>query len=403
MLMRFSLITMGCQMNEYDSARIREALLAGGFQESESGGADLVVLVTCVVREKPQRKAMALVRRYLREGKQVAVAGCLSPLAKETLEGLGAVVLMPGEYDALPSVLGFSCGKPRRLLSGPSAFVTVVEGCNNFCSYCVVPYVRGRERSRPPEEILSEIKELEAQGLLELTLLGQNVSAYSHGGVDFPKLLEMVHDQTSVPFIKFTTSHPRDIDLRLVETIAGRPRLSRWFHMPLQSGSDRILELMNRGYSSAEYIEKVKMIRAVLPEAVITTDLMVGFPGETEEDFQATLRVVEEVGFDRAFMFSFDPRPRTKAAGMPDQVPAEVKSSRLRRLVDFTIENIRKKKARFVGAETLLLTLRSKDGRTDCATRDGLVVLLMGAHEPGQLIKGKITGIEGLIPIAEPI
>ena len=390
-------------MNEYDSARIRETLLAGGFQEANGRDADLVVLMTCVVREKPQRRAMAAVRRYLKEGKRVVVAGCLSPLAKEALESQGATVLAPGEYDALPRVLGFSCGKAPRLLSGLSAFVTVMEGCDNFCSYCVVPYVRGRERSRPPEEIIAEIKELEAQGLLDLTLLGQNVSAYHHDGVDFPRLLEMIHDQTSVPFIKFTTSHPRDVDCRLVETIAGRPRLSRWFHMPLQSGSDRILAMMNRGYTSAEYLKKVEMIRAILPEAAITTDLMVGFPGETEEDFQATLRVVERAGFDRAFMFSFDPRPRARAALMPDQVPAEVKSDRLRRLVDFTIENIRKNKRRLIGAEMLLLTLRPENGRTDCTTRDGLVVLLNGVHEPGQLIRGRITRLEGLIPVAEPL
>jgi tRNA-2-methylthio-N6-dimethylallyladenosine synthase len=400
--MRFSLVTMGCQMNEYDSARIRETLLVGGFQEADDRDAELVILVTCVVREKPQKKAMALVRRYLRERKRVVVAGCLSPIAKTELEDMGADVVFPGEYDALPGLLGFSCREAPRLLVGPSAFVTVMEGCDNFCSYCVVPYVRGRERSRPPAEILSEVKELEAQGLKDLTLLGQNVSAYSHAGIDFPRLLEMIHDATDIPFIKFTTSHPRDVDSRLVETIAGRPRLSRWFHVPLQSGSDRILALMNRGYTSSDYHGKIEMIRESLPEAVITSDLLVGFPSETDEDFRATLGMVETVGFDRAFMFSFDPRPRAKASEMPDHVPSEVKKARLRELIDFTIERIRERKQRFIGAEMTLLALRNGRERTDCATRDGLVVFLLGNYQPGQMVSGKIVGFDGLIPVAEP-
>jgi len=400
--MRFSLVTMGCQMNEYDSARIRETLLVGGFQEADGPDAGLVVLVTCVVREKPQKKAMALVRRYLREGKRVVVAGCLSPIAKTELEAMGVAVVFPGEYDALPGLLGFSCPQAHRLLAGPSAFVTIMEGCDNFCSYCVVPYVRGPERSRPPGEILAEVKELEAQGLKDLTLLGQNVSAYSHAGVDFPRLLEILHDETDIPFIKFTTSHPRDVDSRLVETIAGRPRLSRWFHMPLQSGSDRILSLMNRGYTSSDYLGKIEMIRSILPEAVITTDLLVGFPSETDQDFRETLEMVDRVGFDRAFMFSFDPRPRAKASDMPDHVPSEVKKARLRELIDFTIERIREKKQRFIGAKVALLALRNGRGRTDCTTRDGLVVFLLGDYQPGQVVTGKITGLEGLIPVAEP-
>ncbi len=390
-------------MNEYDSARIRETLLSCGFQESEARKAELVVLVTCIVREKPQKKAMDLIRRYLREGKGVVVAGCLSPIAKETLEGEGAIVVFPGEYDALPELLGLPHSKAKRLISGPSAFVTIIEGCGNFCSYCVVPYARGPERSRPPDEILAEIKELEAQGLLDLTLLGQNVSTYSCDGVDFPGLLEMIHEETKIPFIKFTTSHPRDIDRRLVETVARHPRLSRWFHMPLQSGSDRILALMNRGYTSGDYIRKIEMIRSILPDAVITTDLMVGFPTETEEDFQATLRVVEWVGFDRAFMFSFDPRPRARASEMPGQLSREVKQARLRELIDFTIENIAKRKKRFIGKEMDLLALKSADGRTDCSTRDGLVVILKGNCSPGKIIRGRIAGLEGLILVAEAL
>lgn len=395
---------MGCQMNEYDSARIKEILLSGGFREADGHqDADTVILVTCIVREKPQKKAMALVRQYLMEGKRVVVAGCLSPIAKEALENQGALVVFPGEYDALPAIMGFPRARPTRQLTGPSAFVTIIEGCDNFCSYCVVPYVRGRERSRPPAEILSEIKELEAQGLKDLTLLGQNVSAYSYSGVDFPRLLEMIHEETDIPFIKFTTSHPRDVDSRLVETIARHPRLSRWFHMPLQSGSDRILALMNRGYTSEEYLRKVETIRASLPEAIITTDLLVGFPSETDEDFRATLDMVERIGFDRAFMFSFDPRPRARASGMPDQIPAGVKSERLRKLIDFTIGRIKERKKRFLGAEMNLLALGSNGARTDCTTRDGLVVFLKGNHRPGQMVKGKIVGLDGLVPVAEPI
>ncbi|MEO0145251.1 MAG: MiaB/RimO family radical SAM methylthiotransferase [candidate division WOR-3 bacterium] len=399
--MKFSLITMGCQMNEYDSERIRESLIACGFHETDVQDANLIVILTCVVREKPQKKALSLVSHHLRRGKRVLVAGCLSPIAKDTLEAKGALVVFPGEYDVVPELLGLSHPGTKRILRGPSAFVTIIEGCENFCSYCVVPYVRGPERPRPPDEILSEIRELEAQGLKDLTLLGQNVSAYSWGDVDFPKLLRIIHDETGIPFIKFTTSHPRDIDSRLAETIAERPRLSRWFHMPLQSGSDRVLALMNRGYTSSDYLGKIDMIRSILPDAVITTDLMVGFPTETEEDFQATLRVVERVGFDRAFMFSFDPRPRAKASEMSDQVPPEVKSERLRRLVDFTIERIRERKKRFIGKEMSLLALSSRRGRTDCTTRDGLVVLLWGDYEPGQMIRARITGLEGLIPVAE--
>ncbi len=397
--MRFAVINQGCQMNAYDARRARELLLAAGWEETTPERADAVLVFTCIVRNKPQEKGRQTVLRYLRKGKRVVAAGCIWPAAGQELARRGALILKPGEYHKLPQMLGLSVkGQPKPLASGLREFVTVAEGCDNFCAYCVVPYTRGRERSRPLPEILEEVKALEAQGVKEITLIAQNLGSYFWRGVDFWELLAAVHDETKVPFIKFTTIHPRDVHYKAIEVIKARPRLSRWFHMPLQTGSDRLLRLMNRGYTLSEYLEKVRWLREEL-DAVITTDLMVGLPTETEEDFRATLGAVEEAEFDGAYMFAFSRRPFGKASKIPVQVPEEEKARRLRTLIDHTIEVIRRSRRRFLGKEVFVLVEKPGSG----LTREDLRVKVPESLRPGAAVRARVVGFEGLVPVVEVV
>lgn len=361
---KYITLTYGCQMNERDSETIAGLVERSGYQEASSlEDADLVIFNTCSVRHSAENKVYGKLGqlkklKHEKPGLLVAFGGCMAQLeeVRNKLQNIGVVDVVFGTHNLheLPYLLEKAeaglekpvvdvwsePGKvvehlPARRRGGISAFVNIMFGCNNFCAYCIVPYTRGRERSRQPQDILAEVQQLVEQGIKEVTLLGQNVNSYGRGleqKVDFADLLRMVNKVPGLSRIRFTTSHPRDMSDKLIHTIAASARVCEHIHAPLQAGSNRILRAMNRGYTREDYLELVAKMRATIPGVAITSDLIVGFPGETDEDFQDTLDMVEKVRFDAAFTFMFSPRSGTKAAEMKGQLPLEVKKERLLKL-----------------------------------------------------------------------
>jgi tRNA-2-methylthio-N6-dimethylallyladenosine synthase len=355
--------TWGCQMNEADSEALQGQLEQMGYgPAADAGEADLILLNTCAVRGTAAAHAMGEVGRLRQLKLQrpdvvLGVCGCLTQMP-ETIAYLQRhaphVDLVFGTHNLhdLPALLQRAYVEeaqtvdvwgqaaetvehlPARRLGGVRAWVNVIYGCDKYCTYCIVPTTRGRERSRRPGDVLAEVEALAAQGVREVTLLGQNVNSYGHdlGGYDFADLLRDVAKVPGIRWIRYTTSHPRDFTPRLVETIAATPKVCEHFHLPVQSGSDRVLRWMNRGYTRDAYLRLVATVRRLVPQATLTTDIIVGFPRETEEDFRETLSLVAEVGFDNAFTFAYSPRAGTPAARWEDPVPAEVKQERLERL-----------------------------------------------------------------------
>ena len=359
---KYLIFTYGCQMNARDSETIAGILNSLGYSATErEEEADLILFNTCSVRENPERKIYGKVTqlRMLKEEKPellIGICGCMpqQEIEQERIrEKHPEVDLVFGTHNIsrLPQLLEqardgrilevWTEGRTEESLPAQreddlKAFVNIMYGCNNFCSYCIVPYTRGRERSREPDAILAEIQALADAGYKEITLLGQNVNSYGRGlsqEIDFAQLLGLVGEIGGIERIRFTTSHPKDVSDRLIEALATEPKLCEHLHLPLQAGSDRILSAMNRGYTSAEYLELVARIRERIPHIALTTDLIVGFPTESEEDFAQTLKMVEEVRYDSAFMFAYSPRVGTQAATLDGQVAAEVKKERLNRLI----------------------------------------------------------------------
>ena len=351
--------TFGCQMNRYDSDRLAELLAAHGYSLSEDpAGADLIILNTCSVRERAAQKVYSqlgvlksLKRR--RPGLIIGVGGCLAQQeGARLLENVPHLDLVFGT-DALEDVPALvdeavrgrrrvHTPRPRRAslartsVAGPGelkALVTVMQGCDNYCAYCVVPYVRGPERSRPAGEILEEVAARVEVGAREVTLLGQNVNSYRDpGGVDFPELLRRVAAVPGLWRVRFTTSHPKDLSPRLIETMAGEERVMEQLHLPAQAGSDRVLAAMRRGYTCEQYLAKVRAFRRAIPQGALGGDIIVGFPGESEEDFAQTMRLLEEVRYDFLFSFKYSDRPRTVARRLKGKLPEEVKARRLKEL-----------------------------------------------------------------------
>lgn len=361
---KFIILTYGCQMNVRDSETIAGLLEAMGYIETdEEKDADLVVFNTCSVRHSAENKVFGKVGEVIglkRKNPQLMVAfgGCMAqtPEARAILKKQGVdVVFGTHNIHELPLLLeeAYTTGKPvirvlektegiaealpAKRQSGISAFVNIMFGCNNFCSYCIVPYTRGRERSRRPDDIVKEIRLLAHQGYKEVTLLGQNVNSYGRGleeKVDFADLLKMVCEVEGIERVRFTTSHPKDMSDKLIDTMAKEAKVCEHAHVAMQAGSNKILKLMNRRYTREHYLELTRKMRDRIPGIAITTDIIVGFPGETEEDFEDTLDIVKKVRFDAAFTFMYSPRAGTKAAEFTDQVPLEVKKARLERLND---------------------------------------------------------------------
>lgn len=418
--------TFGCQMNVYDSERIRQLLSSQNYRQvDDPQEADIIFLNTCTVREKPTQKVYSLLGRLrtLKKRKPnliIGVGGCLAQQEGEgLLERFPQVdfVLGTKEFNRLAEILREVERTRKKLVANhlngrvdpyaglpilglPScrvtAFVSIMQGCDNFCSFCIVPFVRGREVSRPSAEILREISLLTQQGVKEVTLLGQNVNSYgktSPGELDFTGLLKAVQEIPGIARIRFTTSHPRDLSSSLIEAFAKISKLCEHIHLPLQSGSDRLLREMNRGYTFQEYLEKIKALRQTCPEISITTDMIVGFPGEQEEDFQASLQALALIQFDEMFSFKYSDRPGTKAASLPAKVPEQVSLRRLQELQSLQRKITHQKNKAYEGKVVeVLVEGESKNCPAESTgrTRTNRIVNFPGIFAPGSLVNVQI-------------
>jgi len=423
--------TFGCQMNEYDSAKMADVLgAAQGYEPTaDVEQADLILFNTCSVREKAQEKVfsdLGRVKHLKARGALIGVGGCVASQEGAAIIERAPyvdVVFGPQTLHRLPELLDrrqaenraqvdirfpeiekFDHLPPARV-EGPTAFVSIMEGCSKYCSYCVVPYTRGEEVSRPLDDVLVEIADLADRGVREVTLLGQNVNAYrgSMGGgsaiADFALLLEYVGAIPGIARIRYTTSHPNEFTQRLIDAYAKVPQLVSHLHLPVQHGSDRILMAMKRGYTAMEFKSTVRKLRAVRPEICISSDFIVGFPGETEDDFARTLQLIDEVGFDHSFSFVFSARPGTPAASLADATSPAEKAERLRRLQSAVEANGNRIGAARVGTVQKVLVegpsrkdAQELTGRTEC----NRVVNFAGpARLVGRLVDVAITELRG--------
>lgn len=417
--------TFGCQMNVYDSARIARLLAARDYRlVDDPGQADLIFVNTCSVREKPEQKVYSTLGRFRglknkKPGLIIGVGGCVAQQEGENL--LKAVpyldfVLGTKELRRIGEVLDGLAARGRQsaatALHGRldpyaslpfpaptakvTAFVSIMQGCDNFCSFCIVPYVRGREVSRPAAEILEEVRFLAGEGVREVTLLGQNVNSYGakeNGGPAFVSLLEAVEATERIERVRFTTSHPKDLSARLVGAFGRLRKLCEHIHLPLQAGSNRVLRRMNRGYSREEYLEKIDRLRERVPRMSITSDVIVGFPGETDADFEDTLEMVERVQFDDLFSFCYSDRPETRASRFAEKVPLEVSRRRLLELQALQGRITLKKNRAWEGGEVdVLVEGPSKGNRGESMgrSRANHIVNFPGEFEAGTLLRVRI-------------
>ena len=424
--------TFGCQMNEYDSDKMADVLRAAqGYEKTDDvEQADLILFNTCSVREKAQEKVfsdLGRVKHLAKKGVQIGVGGCVASQEGAAIIARAPyvdVVFGPQTLHRLPELLNQRRLKnqpqvdisfpeiekfdhlPPAKVEGASAFVSIMEGCSKYCSYCVVPYTRGEEVSRPFEDVLVEVAGLADQGVKEITLLGQNVNAYRAKMVgdaegrgsdmaDFATLLEYVSDIPGIERLRYTTSHPNEFTPALIAAYEKLPKLVSHLHLPVQHGSDRILMAMKRGYTAMEYKSTVRKLRAIRPDMSMSSDFIVGFPGETQEDFDKMMRLIDDVGFDNSFSFIFSPRPGTPAANLTDTTPHDVKLRRLQHLQGVINESItRISDSRLGTIQRILVEGPSKRdatewmGRTEC----NRVVNFAGhSRLVGQLVDVKIT------------
>ena len=421
--------TYGCQMNVADSEVVAAMMGMAGYEPTENDtDAAAVLLNTCSIRENAEQKIYSrlaywnALRRKLGRNIIIGVIGCMAERLKHRLiDEYGVdVVAGPDSYLDLPNLIAAAeTGSkainidlsttetyrdviPRRLGSSQTGgFISIMRGCNNFCSYCIVPYTRGRERSREPQSILNELTDLRKRGFKEVTLLGQNVDSYSFVADDgvrttFPQLLEMVAKAAPDMRIRFTTSHPKDMCDDTLKTMAAYPNIARHVHLPVQSGSNEVLRLMNRKYTREWYLDRVAAIRRYMPDAGISTDLFTGFHNETEEDFQQTLSLMREAGFDSAFMFKYSERPGTFASKhLPDNVAEEVKIERLNRMIALQNELSAESNRRDIGKVMEVLvegrSKRSADEHFGRTSQNKVVVFPKGETKPGDFVAVRIT------------
>ncbi len=422
--------TYGCQMNVADSEVVGAIMEMDGYVITDSEkDADAIFVNTCSIRENAEQKVIQRleyfnsIKRRKKKGELiVGVLGCMAERVKSDLIDNHNVdiVVGPDAYLDLPNLVGAAENGEKVMnvelsktetykdviplkMSGSniSGFVSITRGCDKFCHYCIVPFTRGRERSREPESILNEIRDLQSKGYREATLLGQNVNSYKYIDgdiiIDFPDLLELVVKEAPDMRIRFTTSHPWDMNDKTLETIAMHRNLSKFIHLPVQSGSSRMLKLMNRRYDREWYLERISAIKRIIPDCGLSTDIMCGFHNETEEDHKETLSLMKEVGFDSAFMFKYSERPGTYAAKkMEDNVPEDIKSRRLQEIIDLQLKLSEESNSRDVGKEFVILvegfSKRSREqyfGRTD---QNKVVIFDKKNHKIGEFVKIRVNG-----------
>jgi tRNA-2-methylthio-N6-dimethylallyladenosine synthase len=383
--------TYGCQMNENDSERMMTLLEMMNFRSVTSPDqASIIIINSCSIREKPVHKVHSEVGRYrkmkaLNPNLKIGVAGCVASQEKDQLKTdipLIDFVVGTDAIDKLPQIIAdvrrgqsvisarFEHSQPYHIETmvrnpGVSTFVNITKGCDNFCTFCVVPFTRGRERSRPFKHLLDDVKKLVDRDVREVTLLGQNVNSYaSDCGVNFAQLLKRLAVETGIQRIRYTTSHPKDFTDELIGVMADHPdKIMEYIHLPVQSGNSEVLARMNRGYTREEYIAKAKAIFKAMPNAVLSTDLITGFPGETDAQFEDTMTLLDEVPYENIFAFNYSPRPMTKAAKFTDQVDEEVKNARLQRVLDRHREIAFALVKKYDGQVLKVLVEKEKDGR----------------------------------------
>lgn len=428
--------TYGCQMNVGDSEIVLSIMQQEGYRYTESlEEADIVLINTCSIRDNAEQRIWGRLSEMRRMRKQkpsliIGIIGCMAERLKEELTkgGTGVdIVAGPDAYRDLPKLVHAvdEGGKgvnvelskeetyaeiaPVRLdKNGVSAFIAIMRGCNNYCSYCVVPYTRGIERSRDAATIIAEARTLFENGYREVTLLGQNVNSYRTGDVDFPELLRRVAEISPLLRVRFATSHPKDISDKLLETMAATPNICRAIHLPAQSGSTEMLKRMNRKYTREWYLERVAAIRRYMPDCAITTDLIAGFAHETEEEHQETLSLMREVEYDFAYMFKYSERPGTFAQrNLGDDIPEDVKTRRLTEIIDLQNSLSEQSNKRDVGKEFEILvecvSKRSDEQLSGRTSQNKMVVFDKGNHKVGDYVKVRITGCSSATLFGEEI
>ncbi len=439
---RLYIETYGCQMNVADSEVVASIMGMDGYALADSvDDADAILLNTCSIRDNAEQKIANRLRQLaaVRNARKntpllVGVIGCMAERTQHELtEKYGVdIVAGPDNYLDLPALFAQAeAGHPamsvqlsttetyRDILpkrvgrATVSGFVSIMRGCNNFCSYCIVPYTRGRERSRPVPSILNEVADLKSHGYKEVTLLGQNVNSYRYTNddgtvTDFPALLREVARAVAPMRVRFTTSHPKDMTDETIAVMAAEPNICRHIHLPVQSGSSKVLKAMNRKYTREWYLGRIAAIRAAMPDCAITTDMFTGFHDETEEDFEQTLSLMREVGFDASFMFKYSERPGTLAARtMPDNVPEEVKIERLNRMIALQNELSLASNRRDIGKEFEVLaegvSKRSTEQLVGRTSQNKAVVFARGDHRPGDLVRVRVTDATSATLLAEPV
>lgn len=426
--------TYGCQMNVADSEVVAAVMAMAGYDTTDSDEeAAAVLLNTCSIRDNAEQKIFSrlaywnAMRRKSGRNIIIGVIGCMAERMREELIRKHGVDLVagPDSYLHLPDLVAaaeagvpaidielsatetYRDVVPRRIGSnGVSGFISIMRGCNNFCSYCIVPYTRGRERSREPQSILRELADLRSRGFREITLLGQNVNSYRYEDIEFPDLLAMVAEAAPDMRVRFTTSHPKDMSDRTLQTIAAHPNIARHIHLPVQSGSDKVLKAMNRKYTREWYLDRVAAIRRILPDAGLSTDMFTGFHDETEEDFQETLSLMREAGFDSAFMFKYSERPGTLASRtMPDNVPEEVKIDRLNRMIALQNELSLESNRRDIGREFEVLvegvSKRNAGELFGRTSQNKVAVFPAGTGRPGDFVRVRVTSATSATLLAE--